>query len=391
MKRIARLAVLAALVLSAPARGQSAPDPSTLGPFAVGHESFELVDPSRREIRGGVEVDRTLVVDVWYPAAPGATGAFAFYPFQVFSLGFTSTLAREGAAPVPNVARPLVVFSHGNSGISVQSTGLCETLASHGFVVAAPNHTGNTASDAFFGSSFPFATSARNRPLDVSAVIDRMIARSRTPGDRLFRLVNPFQIGAAGHSFGGFTALAIASGYADVPADPRVRAVMPIAPAARILTNDELARITVPVFVLGGTEDTTTPIEPNSRVAFEEPSSRRVYRADIVDAGHSHFASVCKLADVLLALNSPLSFIRSVVPGFDQTCSEGAFPIAEAERIQNLYAVSFFRRHLAQDSRYEAFLDLPYAQLFEPGVLFLRRNTSFPIFWSQFLQVLERP
>lgn len=383
----ASLALLLALPMAGlPAAAESAPVPSQPGAFAVGHESFTLVDPSRREVYNGVLRDRALSVDVWYPVSPAsAVGPFAFYPFQVFTLGFNSPVAREGAPPVPNVARPLIVFSHGSGGISVQSTVLCETLASHGFVVAAPNHAGNTASDAFFGTGFPFATTARNRPRDVSALITKMIARSRDPGDRLYRVVNPFQIGVTGHSFGGFTALAMASGYAEVPADPRVRAIMPIAPAARLLSDAELARITVPLLVLIGSEDSTTPAEPNARISFEQPASRRVYRADIVGAEHNHFGSVCSISDVLFSYGSPESFVKSVVPGYEETCGPGAYPIAEAERIQALYAVSFFRRHLMQDSRYEPYLDLPYAQLFEPDVVFLRRNTSFPIFWQQFL------
>lgn len=375
---------LAILVLASPARALDAPDAP--GPFAVGHETMTVVDPSRQEVRNGVLGDRRLAVDVWYPISPGsASGPFAFYPFQVFTLGYTSPVAREGAPAIANVARPLIVFSHGSGGISVQSTGLCEALASHGFVVAAPNHAGNTASDAFFGTSFPFATSSRNRPRDVSVLIDRLIARSRTPGDRLYRVVNPYQIGVAGHSFGGFTALAMASGYAEVPADPRVRAILPIAPAARILSDAELARITVPVFVLGGTEDTTTPVEPNSRVAFEKPSSRRVYRADIVGAGHSAFASVCRIGDVLFAFGSPVSFVLQNVPGYEQSCGPGAYPIGDAERIQNLYAVSFFRRHLMQDSRYEPFLATSYAASEEPTLKYWRRDTSFPAWWAQLL------
>lgn len=362
-----------------PAHGAGTPDPGALGPYAVGHELFTVADPTRQETRLGVTGPRQLVVDVWYPVdPPQSAGAFAPYSFQVLGLGFVSQVAREGAPPIPNVARPLVVFSHGNGGIAVQSTNLCETLASHGFVVAAPNHTGNTAGDAFFTRMDPFSVSAYNRPRDVSVVIDRMIARSRTPGDRLYRIVNPYQIGVTGHSFGGFTSLAVAGGYETFAPDPRVRAIMPIAPAADLLPDAQLAAIRVPVMVLGGTLDTTTPLEPNSRLAFELPSSRRVYRADVIGADHSHFASVCKLADVLFAYNAPVSFVRAVVPGYLETCGPGVLPIEVAERIQNLYAVSFFRRHLTQDTRYEVFLTEAWAQIMEPDVEFQRRSPSFP-------------
>jgi predicted dienelactone hydrolase len=377
------IAVFTALLVAAPApaRAAATPDPGTLGPFAVGHESFTVVDPTRQEGSPGELFDRELAVDVWYPVAPAqASGSFAPYSFQVLGLGFTSTVAREGAPPIPSVARPLIVFSHGSGGISVQSTNLCETLASHGFVVAAPNHTGNTAGDAFFTQSFPFAANARNRPRDVSVLIDRMIARTRTPGDRLYRVVNPYQIGVAGHSFGGFTALAVAGGYGDYAPDPRVRAIMPIAPWAVILPEQQIAGIRVPSFVLGGTLDTSTPLEPNSRIAFELPASRRVYRADVIGAGHSHFASVCRLGDVLSGYGAPLPFVTSNVPGYLDTCGPNALPIAVAERIQNFYAVSFFRRHLMQDTRYEVFLTEAWAQIMEPGVAFQRRSPSLPLF-----------
>jgi predicted dienelactone hydrolase len=392
---LAFLLTLVALTLAASpgwAGAGAPPDPAALGPFAVGHEAFQALDAARPETFAGQFGPRKLAVDVWYPADPGqGGGSLSRYSLQVFTLGFNSTVARDGLSPIPRVARPLIVFSHGSGGISTQSTGLCEALASHGFVVVAPNHTGNTAEDVFKGRSLPFEQTVRNRPRDISFLIDRMIARSRDRLDPFYRVINPFQIGVAGHSFGGFTTLAMAAGHGDFAADPRVRAIFPIAPAARILTDAELARIKVPTFVLGGTLDSTTPIEPNSRITFEEPSSRRVYRADIKNATHTHFASICKLAQVLLDLDQPLSFIISVVPGYLETCSAGAFPIAEAERIQNLYAVSFFRRHLLQDGRYETFLTQPYAQTMEPNVDYRRRIPTLPVFFQAFLDALARP
>ena len=52
--------------------------------------------------------------------------------------------ALRDAAPADLSPCPLVVFSHGNSGLRRQSTFLTTHLASWGFVVAAPDHTGNT-------------------------------------------------------------------------------------------------------------------------------------------------------------------------------------------------------------------------------------------------------
>jgi len=367
------------------------PDPGVPGPFAVGHDRFTIVDPTREDAYPSGTVDRTFSVEVWYPVRPNDhAGPLAFYDFQLLGLGFSSERARDGAPVAPGTAFPLVVFSHGSSGINVQSTKLCETLASHGFVVAAPSHSGNTAIDVFFARSFPFDVNARNRPLDVSLVIDHMIDRGRTPGDPLEGAVNPHQIGATGHSFGGFTALAMAAGYDDggVDPDPRVRAVAPIAPASRPFATNELESITVPLFVLAGTLDTTTPIVPNSTLPYTLASSRRVYRADIEGATHSAFAEVCKLADVLFGFNAPIEFVRQFVPNFDETCDPAALPIADAERIQNLYLVSFFRRHLAIDSRYEQFLRPEYAEQELPIVSYFRRATRFASFYELWLSLL---
>lgn len=43
-------------------------------------------------------------------------------------------------------------------------------------------------------------------------------------------------------------------------------------------------------------------------------------------------------------------------------CSAQAFPIEEAVRLQNIYVVSFFKRHLLGDRRYDAYLSLDYAE-----------------------------
>src|SRR5262249_56282777 len=54
--------------------------------------------------------------------------------------------AVRDAGPRPG-SYPLVMFSHGFGGHRRQSTFLCTHLASHGYVVAACDHTGNTLFD----------------------------------------------------------------------------------------------------------------------------------------------------------------------------------------------------------------------------------------------------
>jgi predicted dienelactone hydrolase len=376
VRRSSRLALpllfaLSALLPAVGAPAQTPEEPTQLGGWAVGFRAFELVDANRD--------GRSLATALWYPVLPSeAEGDPAFYDFGVFGFGSDSEVAIAGApAAAPAAGFPLVVFSHGSGGINTQSTTLMEALASHGFVVVSPNHTGNTAVDAFFTSLVPFSQSVVDRPLDVSFVIDVMLASNASPDDPLFGRIDPTRIGVAGHSFGGYTALAMAAGGQDTPADPRVRAIASIAPAAEIFSPGQLAPIGIPVMILGGTLDTTTPIVPNSTRPFEEMISRRVYRADITGATHTGFANVCQIGEVLRSIGSPDSFIASTVSGWTETCAPDApLPIGEVQRLQNLYLVSFFRRHLRGEAEYDAFLEPAYTAANEPAVTYFSKTSG---------------
>jgi predicted dienelactone hydrolase len=70
-------------------------------------------------------------------------------------------------------AQTLLVFSHGYQGINIQSFELMEALASHGFIVISPEHTGNAQASP----TDTFDEAASNRAPDVSYLIDRMFAR----------------------------------------------------------------------------------------------------------------------------------------------------------------------------------------------------------------------
>ncbi len=352
------LLVLVALLLTTAAASDDAAllaggplaPPDELGPFAVGRTTFVVVDSSRAA--------RTLTVDAWYPVdADDAVGV----PFSVYDLLFAG-LPSEVALDAPPVSTagpfPLVAFSHGNNGIRFQSFFVTETLASHGFVVLAPDHAGNTAVDLIFPGT-PFET--RDRPLDISFVITRMLERNADPGDPFFETVDGTRIGVMGHSFGGFTTLAMASGFQDVPPDPRVRVLVPISPAAGGLTDEQLASIERPEMVIGGTADVTVPLDPSNVRAFELPAARPRYRVDVVDAGHNSFTNICDIFEVLLNAGLPPNLVEFLLGSADEGCAPELIPIDEAHRVTNLYVVSFLQRNLALDPRYQRFLTRDFA------------------------------
>ncbi len=362
------------LLLAVPAMAQEGLPPDAPGPWSVGFRSEVAIDVDRD--------DRPLPLAVWYPVDPGEeSGVPVTYPL-LLALGIPSDLASQGPPVSDDGRRPLIVFSHGSGGINIQSVQLCEVLASHGFVVVAPAHTGNTTQDAQDGTSVPFLQSALDRPLDVSFVADHFVKRSGTPGDPFEDRVRTSAFGVAGHSFGGYTALAMASGWSGgVLPDPRFRAIMAISPASGALSDDELRSISRPLLLLSGTLDTTTPIDPDTLRPWNLASPARVYRADIVGATHTHFANICSIADALISAGIGPNAWQYIGAGallqpYLDTCVPPAFPLDEALRIQDLYAVAFFRRHLLWQQTYDSFLTEAYALANEPDVQYFRRETT---------------
>ena len=341
-----------------------ADDPAATGVYAVGHTTMSFID----ELRG----NRVLPAEIWYPAdAADTEGAVAtIYPLQG-DLGIESPLAFEDIPINASTARGLLVFSHGFGGTKDQSTPLMEHLASHGFVVVAPAHTGNTSSD----NSDSGDVAAANRVPDISFIIDSMLELNEPDMGQFSGSINPEQIGVLGHSGGGFTSMGVAAGFGDTPADSRVTAVMPISGVILdAYSAEDLAGVEVPVFLLGGTLDTSVPIENNDFAFMSLVNSPQVIQVDIIGATHTHFANICGIGNWLIDFGLTMDIwpaigAAALIGPYMETCSEDAYPLEEAVRLQNLYATAFFRLHLFQERGYEAYLDEAAAAA-EPDVIY---------------------
>jgi hypothetical protein len=114
--------------------------------------------------------------------------------------------------------------------------------------------------------------------------------------------------------------------------------------------------------------------------SFDLISSAFRYRVDVVGANHTHFANVCDIGNTLIDLGVaidqwPLIGAEALVPIYADTCVPPAFPIEEATRLQNLYAVALFRRHLLGERYYDNFLTGAYAAAREPDTVFFGGGT----------------
>ncbi|MEO6989199.1 MAG: alpha/beta fold hydrolase [Aquihabitans sp.] len=315
-----------------------APIPEEPGPYAVGRRTEKVVDPERS--------DRTLTVEVWYPTDDAGDPT----PYELIAgVGFDSDLSTQDADPSAEGPFPLVVFSHGSGGLRQQSASIVETVASHGFVVVAPDHAGNTAIDQLVGTSTDPEVTARNRVLDTRFMIDEVEA-----GDLAAGLADIDQVAVMGHSFGGFTALAMAGGFDGIEADPRVDVIVPLAPASSRLDDDALASINIPMLIVTGTNDETTPIDDQSTRPLELAGGPATL-VEIEGATHSGVTNICDIVDAVGApdANLPDGALEAAQSQAGTMCDADA-PIQaqEAFDITEHYVVSFLRLYLYDDARY---------------------------------------
>ncbi len=363
----ARTPDVAGLVMSPSLQaGTQSVAPNRPGPWNVGRRTVSFIDTARNE--------RLVVIDLWYPVDAADTAGVAPSEYNLVFASIQSPLALD-APPVSAAGPfPLMLFSHGNFGIRFQSYYLTELLASHGFVVAAMDHAGNTAIDLVFDTLAPFDQVRVDRPLDVSFTIDSLLAASAEPGGHLFGRIDASRIGVAGHSFGGYTALAAAGGIDEAPADARIDAVLPISPASGLLTDAQLAAVTVPALIVGGTDDITTPVDDQSSRPFALLPSPDRLRVDLVTAGHQSFTNICVFTDALLAAGVDPFVAAFLLGNADEGCAPELMPIDEAHELSGIYVVSYAKTHVAGDPRYLRYLDSALADgknlpvlLFLPG------------------------
>src|SRR5213593_701815 len=110
-------------------------DPFARGGFPVGVRTISAVDAAR---------DRPFPCEIWYPASVEHAGRDTAPTTQDVFTGLGETRRSQWA--VRNAAAqagtyPLILFSHSSGGDRRQSAFLCTHLSSHGYLVAALDHS----------------------------------------------------------------------------------------------------------------------------------------------------------------------------------------------------------------------------------------------------------
>ena len=295
-------------------------DPFMRGSHPVGVTSARWTDAAR---------DRTLSVEVWYPADASHHGQdLDDSSWDTFIPDWAAALEPEDVQPVAQQAVrdaswaspggfPLVLLIHGWAGFRREATFLGTHLASHGYVVVSPDVIGSTWAevDAFLSAQSPAGdpaallehtrSSAMNRVADIPFLIDTAI--ETLP-------VRPDGVGVTGASFGGFSSLVAPT------ADPRVGATAAMCPAnddAPILAPNRLLDdyLQAPwltdaaTLILAADRDSLLPLYGQLRLLRMIPASDKrlvcLARADHnhfvddIDVGHAWMAElVQQVADI---------------------------------------------------------------------------------------------
>jgi predicted dienelactone hydrolase len=276
---------------------------------------------------------------------------------------------------------PVVVFSHGLASRPEDFAETLQHLTSYGYLVAAPQHPGSDRiwlqdmlqeyhSDIFDVNEF------LNRPQDISYLLDELQRRNLKEFQGKLDLNN---VGIAGHSFGGYTALAIAGAEIDfenlqqdcnsaysildlslllqcraleLPHQPysfhdkRIKAVIAANPVNRsIFGKTGLSKIAIPTVLGSGSYDPATPPALEQANSFTWLTVPDKYWAMIEGQAHVNFTKLD--------------------PGIQQALkSVGHLTLPPENLIDNYVnaiTVAFFESYIAHNDRDRPYLQSSYA------------------------------
>ncbi|MFO7561935.1 MAG: hypothetical protein R6X02_04785 [Enhygromyxa sp.] len=355
-----------------PSREELIAELSERGPYEVGYKLLEL-----SYIPPGTLEERTLPIQVWYPAVPDSGAPKASYTVGgIVELPSSSVGALDAPPISADGPFPIAVYSHGSGGEGLLAYPYAERFASHGWITFSPSHVGNTALELLNDTGDPFIQVAVNRPHDISAILDE--ADGGFAGDEVGAAADLSQVFVFGHSFGGYTSFSIGGAtldyqtllgaclpsdcaYLEQPevaeafaagfGDPRVDAIAPQAPA--LITNfgdGDLAGLRVATMLQSGKLDITTPDATEAQPAWDAIAHRNDVWVDLPFGAHYSFITICHDLDPeLLALFQP--------DNVNDGCGPEFTPTTETVPVLTTYLLAFARHEVLGEVQWSVLLE----------------------------------
>ena len=328
------------------------PDIRQLGPFEIAAKKTWILTDKKR--------NRRFYVDIYQP----------------------KTL-REGKTPI-------VLFSHGLASRPEDFFKEAKHLASYGFVVAIPQHLGSDTQQiqnllGGYSRQVFSVDEFLHRPQDISYVIDELERRNQLQFKGKLDTEN---VGVAGHSFGGYTALALAGATIDFNnlekeckesfsylntslllqcralklarknyhfRDKRVKAIVAANPVnSSIFGRKELEKIDVPLLIGAGNYDPAAP------AVFEQvrcfPWFKTPHKYLVLIEGQAHID--------LSNLDAGMTNLITSVP-------ELTLPSPELlSQYTNALMLAFFETYIANNSNYDVYLQAAYTRYISQREIF---------------------
>jgi predicted dienelactone hydrolase len=365
----------------------AAPELAGYGKYTIGVRTMQVTDKNRPDIlntkEGGptARYDRTLTLEVWYPAALAAgqkTGGD--YRIITRDPAISATVhgqAIREAAPLATAgACPLVIISHGYPGNRYLMSHLGENLASKGFVVASIDHKDSTYDD-----QKNFASTLYNRPFDQLFVLNEMERLGKAnSGSFLSGLVDSSRTGLVGYSMGGYGVVnVIGGGYSKASEtlsaappnkllaergatnpeyrkaiDARVKAAIAIAPwgmTTGFWDADGLKGISTPVLFVAGSVDDVAGYEKGTRAIYLGAVNADRYLLTFVNANHNAGAPIPAPIETYAYSEAQRSYPY-------MHYADAVWDTARMNNILDHFATAYFDLYLKNEQDKKAYLEL---------------------------------
>ena len=364
----------------------SAPELAPYGKYAIGARTLQVTDKNRPDIldtkEGGptARYDRTLTLEVWYPAALAA-GQKPGSDYRAITRdpAITATLhgqaVRDAAPQTTDGPFPLVIISHGYPGNRYLMSHLGENLASKGFIAVSIDHKESTYDD-----QKPFASTLYNRAFDDLFVLNEMDRLGKTgSGSFLAGRLDVSRTGIVGYSMGGYGAInVIGGGYSKASEtisgappnkllaergaanpdyrktiDPRIKAAIAIAPwgmQGGFWDADGLKGIATPVLFVAGSADEVAGYEKGTKAMYQGAVNADRYLLTFVNANHNAAAPIPAPAETYVAAEAgkPAAFAHY---------ADAVWDTVRMNNILDHFATAYFDLYLKNDQEKKTYFE----------------------------------
>ncbi|WP_370453588.1 alpha/beta hydrolase family protein [Paracoccus sp. JM45] len=358
-----------------------APELAAYGDLPVGVRTVEFTDPDRINVAATTAEGtpptgpRTMTVEIWYPAAEdtqaGGTYDVLLRDGETHVI-LTGRASRDAATATGEF--PLLIVSHGFPGNRYLMSHLAENMASKGYVVVSADHPESTYDDMG-----PFISTLVNRAVDQRFLLDSMAGLD----DEIGAITDADHTGVIGYSMGGYGAVIFAGGgltetavtrsepdrfvapqpllsrlqagsdeFAEL-VDPRVKAVMAIAPWGRqhdFWDAEGLAQIDKPLMLVAGSVDDVSEYDAIRQI-FDETTGTTRHLLTFNHANHNAAAPMPAPAESY-AMSEKLGWAPF------EHYADAVWDTVRMNNILQHFSTAYFDVHLKDKQDEARFLDL---------------------------------